>query len=536
MIWSPLLLAAALLIGVAGPAPVAARMRSESAVSGVLPLEVGPDPTSVEYRVSPSFNGRAWPRNSAYEPTVTTHPTDPNTLAVVYQGYESWMHCGFGSVVRISHDGGATWRSTKVGPGLGGGRGQSYHATIAWGPGPTEGSARLYWVNTTVPGCNYKKHSVTMAWSDDEGVTWSKPVINSSTAPWIGGLPAITVDRNPVSPGFGNVFVIYNHALGESGGSGMRVLASTDYGGTWSRGAEVPPAPLSEGCRYTWRISYRGAVGADGILHVVGYQSDLRRWSPTSPFAKGGSANVCRQAFITAAVTVDRVGGTINVGPTVVATEVSRSPQTLAGIFYPGTNALIADPTWAYGLSVDPTSGAIYLAVGDVRTVRSQPPAALVRLGTSLDGGLTWSWQDLPAIRVAGARSTGGGASGSFRPVVTACGDGRVVVGLRTATALTAKELRATRRPPVVIGGYAFVSRDAGATWAPPLVTARASWNARVLGRNHNGIGLADSAACTANGLTVLAYGDGRDGATSGRGWGRTSVLLSVVDPGVSQP
>ncbi len=163
MIWSPLLLAAALLIGVAGPAPVAARMRSESAVSGVLPFEVGADPTSVEYRVSPSFNGRAWPRNSAYEPTVTTHPTDPNTLAVVYQGYESWMHCGSGSVVRISHDGGATWRSTKVGPGLGGGRGQSYHATIAWGPGPTEGSARLYWVNTTVPGCNYKKHSVTMA-------------------------------------------------------------------------------------------------------------------------------------------------------------------------------------------------------------------------------------------------------------------------------------------------------------------------------------------------------------------------------------
>jgi hypothetical protein len=528
--WSATVLATMLLIGAAGPAQ-AGGQRFEAG-----PLEVGSAPTSTEYRVSPSFTGRGWPKNSAYEPTVAAHPTDPNTLAVVYQGSESWMHCRLGSVVRISHDGGATWKSTKRGPGLGGSRGQNFHATIAWGPGPTEGSARLYWVNTTVPGCNYTKHSVTMAWSDDEGTTWSKPVINSRIKPWIGGLPAITVDKNPTSPGFGNVFVIYNHALSANKGSGMGVLASTDFGGSWSISAEVPPAPLPEGCPYTWRISYRGAVSPDGILHVVGYQSDLRYWSPKKPFSKGGSANICRQAFTSSAVAVDRVSDTVSVGPTVIAAEVSRSPQALSGAFYPGTNAIIADPTWSYGLSVDPTSSAIYLAVGDVRTVRSQPPAASVRLGTSLDGGVTWSWQEMPPVRVAGLRSKGGGASGSFRPVVTACGDGRVVLGLRTITALTTKELRATRRPPVVIGGYAYVSSDAGATWSAPLMTAKKSWDARVLGRSNNGVGLSDSAACTASGLTVLAYGDGRDGTTKGPGWGRTSVFLSVVNPGHSNP
>lgn len=532
--WVAIVLATA-LIGALSPSATSARTLYTPNFPELRNLVAVAPPA--EYRVSPNLSGRAFPRNSASEPTVVAHPTDPKKLAVVYQGSETWMRCGLGSVVRISQNGGVTWKSTKRGPGLGGSRGQNFHATIAWGPGPTEGSARLYWVNTTVPGCNYTKHSVTMAWSDDEGATWSKPFISQSTAPWIGGLPTITVDNNPASPGFGNVFVVFNHALAANKGSGMGVLASTDFGSTWSIGTEVPPAPLQEGCPYTWRISYRGAVSPDGMLHVVGYQSDLRNWSPKAPFAKKGSANVCRQAFTTTAISVDRESGTMSVGPTVIAAEVSPSPQALSGSFYPGTNAVIADPTWAYGLSVDPTNGAIYLAVGDVRTVPKQPPAAFVRLGISLDGGLTWSWQEMPPIKVAGIRSKGGGASGSFRPVVTACGDGRVVVGVRTITALTAKELRATtRRPPVVIGGYAFASLDAGATWSAPLVTAKKLWNARVLGRSPNGVGLSDSSACTASGQTVLAYGDGRDGATTGKAWGRTSIYLSVIETGTIQP
>lgn len=532
--WVAIVLAT-VLVGALGPSATAVRALHAPSFMGPRNL-VGIAPPS-EHRVSPNFTGRTFPRNSASEPTVVAHPTDPKKLAVVYQGSETWMRCGLGSVVRISVDGGISWKSTKRGPGLGGGRGQNYHATIAWGPGPTEGSARLYWVNTTVPGCDYTKHSVTMAWSDDEGATWSKPFIYQNIAPWIGGLPAITVDSNRASPGFGSVFVLFNHPLGANKGSGMGVLASTDFGVSWSISAEVPPAPLVDGCPYTWRISYRGAVGPDGILHVVGYQSDLRKWSPKAPFAKKGSANVCRQAFTTAAISVDRESGTMSVGSTVIAAEVSRSPQTVSGSFYPGTDAVIADPTWAYGLSIDPTDGAIYLAVGDVQTRSTQPPAALVRLGKSLDGGLTWNWQEMPSIKVSGIRSKGGGASGSFRPVVTACGEGRVVVGVRTITALTTKELRATtRRPPVMIGGYAFVSLDAGVTWTEPLITAKKMWNTRVLGRSPNGVGLSDSAACTASGQTVLAYGDGRDGATTGKAWGRSSVYLSVIEAEAIHP
>jgi hypothetical protein len=502
-----------------------------------VPRDLGAGAPPVEYRVSPDLKGRAYPRNSTYEPTVVAHPTDPNTLAVVYQGSDETMRCGLGSVIRISHDGGATWKTTKRRPGGSMNRGQNFHATIAWGPGPTEGSARLYWVNTTVPGCDYSSHSVTISWSDNEGTTWSKPFINGSTDPWIGGLPSVTADKNPASPGYGNVFVVFNHLVSAQKGSGMRLLASTDYGRSWSIGAEVPPAPLAKGCSDTWRISYKSGVGPDGILHVVGYQSDLRNWSASRPFAKGGSGNVCRQAFTTTAVLVDKANGTISLGPTVVATEVSRSPQSLSGALYPGTNSVIVDPGWAYGLSIDPISGAIYLAVGDVRPVVSQPSEALVRLGTSLDGGVTWHWQEMPPIDVAGPRSEGRGASGSFRPVVAACGSNHVVVALRAITALTTSELRASSsRPPVAISGFAFISSDGGTTWSKPLVTAKSLWSARVLGRSANGVGLSDSAACTAGGLAVFAYGDGRDGSAVGPLWGRTSIYLAVVDPGFRRP
>ena len=500
-----------------------------------------PDPGAgsppVEFRVSEEGEGREYPRNSAYEPTVAAHPTEPQTLAVVYQGSAPRMRCGLGSVLRISRDGGATWSTAKRMPMTGRNRGENYHATIAWGPSPVAGGARLYWVNTTVPGCDYSQHSITISWSDDYGQTWSVPFVNRSTAPWIGGLPSIAVDRNPESPGYGSVYVVYNHLASLSTGSGVRVLASVDYGRTWSMGAEIPPAAGARACRDTWRISLKSAVAPDGRLYVVGHQTDMRHWDPAQPFARGGSRNVCRQAFTISSVAVDRSASTLVVGTTSVAAEVSRSPQSLSGRFYPGTEAMIVDPTWAYGLSIDAETGEIFLAVGDVRPVGKGAVEAVVRLGRSADGGVRWSWQEMPAVEVAGARSEGRGASGSFRPVVAACGSGRVVVGVRTITATAGERAAASApRTPVVVGGLAFVSTDGGATWSRPLVTARAMWDARILGRSKNGVGLSDSATCLSDGHVVFAYGDGREGAAAGPDWGRTSVYLAVVDAHYRRP
>ena len=86
----------------------------------------------------------AYPRTSAFEPSVATHPTDPDRIAVVYQRFAGGGTCGLDTTLRISHDGGATWRTAPGRPYAGSGRGPNIHAVIAWGPGPRPSSARLY--------------------------------------------------------------------------------------------------------------------------------------------------------------------------------------------------------------------------------------------------------------------------------------------------------------------------------------------------------------------------------------------------------
>ncbi|MFH1474631.1 MAG: hypothetical protein ABIG85_02100, partial [Chloroflexota bacterium] len=113
------------------------------------------------------------------------------------------------------------------------GRGPNFHAVIAWGPGPRRGSDRLYWVDTTVPGCSYTAHAVSIAYSDDEGATWSKLYVERRTPAWVGGFPEVTVDRDPASPNYGAVYVVYNWLASRTAGPGMHVIASGDFGRTW---------------------------------------------------------------------------------------------------------------------------------------------------------------------------------------------------------------------------------------------------------------------------------------------------------------
>ena len=163
---------------------VRTHIRPESAVS--------PTPRSV--------GDRAW------EPVVATHPTDPDRIAVVYEHRGPGAACSINPVIRITRDGGRTWRSTKSSPGSRSSRGMGLHAAIAWGPGPG-GRARLYWTNMTTPGCGDGRFSLATSYSDDEGRTWSKLRVERGTPPWVGGFPEIAVDRDPDSPNYGTVYV-----------------------------------------------------------------------------------------------------------------------------------------------------------------------------------------------------------------------------------------------------------------------------------------------------------------------------------------
>jgi len=441
------------------------------------------------------------------------------------------MHCGIGSVIRISHDGGATWTTSPGQPAARSGRGQNFHATLTWGPGPTLGSARLYWIDTTVPGCAYSQHSVTISWSDDEGATWSAPYVERRTAPWLGGMPQIFTDNNPSSPGYGKVFAIYNYLDPSGHGAAMGVLASSDYGVTWRAAASVPAAPRDNGCDYSWRIGMRGAVGPDGTFYATGFQADLRSWSVAKPFLRGGAGNVCRIGFTVTALNLSESGEELTVGKTNRALDASRSALSLSGgAWQPGTPGVIVDPAWAFGIGVDPTSGALVLAVGDQRaSPRADEGRGAVKVGRSLDGGATWSWQTLPSITLTGDPKDGAGIATSFRPTLAICPNGEMAIGMRV---ITDADRILIRPPSIRVAAFATLSNDHGLTWARPIEVSQARYDPAVLGITQDGPGLHDSSSCRSDGRVAYAYGDARDGAPSGEGRGRMSVYVTVFDPG----
>ena len=484
-----------------------------------------------EFRGSPDLSARSFPGNSAYEPTVAAHPFDPNTIALLYQGHESFMHCGIGSVIRISHDGGATWTTSASQPAGQSGRGQNFHATLTWGPGPTPGSARLYWIDTTVPGCDYSQHSVTIAWSDDEGETWSTPYVERRTAPWLGGMPQIVTDNSPSSPGYGRVFAIYNYLDPGGHGAAIGVLASSDFGATWRAAAPVPAAPRERGCDYSWRIGSRGAVGPDGTLYASSFQADLRNWNTAKPFLRGGAGNVCRIGFTVTALHLNENGDELTVGTTHRAIDASRSALSLSGgAWQPGTPGVIVDPAWAFGIGVDPTSGALLLAVGDQRAnPQVTEGRGVVKVGRSVDGGATWLWQTLPSIRLTGDAQDGAGIATSFRPTIAMCANGGAAIGMRVIT--DADRIR-SGRPTIRVAAFMTLSTDHGVTWTRPFEVSQLRYNPDVLGVTQDGPGLHDAASCLADGRVAYAYGDARDGSPSGEGRGKMSVYLTVVDPG----
>src|SRR6059036_760584 len=117
------------------PRPSTAVVPAEPPSTGAVPAPT-PTPTTppvavgrlgvlFERRVSPlprSVADRGW------EPVVAPHPTDPARIAVVYVHRGPGAACSINPVIRITHDGGRTWRSTPSSPGSHSSRGMGLHA------------------------------------------------------------------------------------------------------------------------------------------------------------------------------------------------------------------------------------------------------------------------------------------------------------------------------------------------------------------------------------------------------------------------
>lgn len=436
-----------------------------------------------ERRISPlptSLAGRAW------EPIVATHPTNPARLAVIYQHRDRSLR----PVVRISHDGGKTWKTAAGRPG--GSTSTDQHAVLAWGPGPNGGS-RLYYANMRwFPG---SIHRLATSYSDNEGTTWSKVVTETRTPGWVGGFPEITVDRNPESPNYGVVYAAYNWLADASKGPGLRLLASADYGKSW-KPLEVPVARTPAGYGDTWRIDYRLRTAPDGAVYVSFWQADLRRWNSHNIFAKGGSANVGRLGFSVARIEFDRSTRTFTRRPTVMAAKLTETSWNMGATPSGANGGVITDPAWQHGLDVDQATGRVYLAVGS---------SGSVRVYRSDDLGKTWTYR---AIRTAA--SIKGRSQVVWKPNLVV-GRGFVMVTMHTLDRVGSG---------ATVGNAYAISYNGGSTWSRPKAVNTTRWRAGNLAKVSNGPGLRERADLTADGNVFFVYGDGRlaSGSKSGRG------------------
>jgi len=432
---------------------------------------------------------------------VATHPTNPDVLAVVYEHRGPGAACRTNPIVRISHDRGRTWRSTRRSPTAGSGRGVGLHAAIAWGPGP-DGGSRLYWTNMTTPGCGDPRFSLSTTYSDDEGDTWSALRVERRTRPWVGGFPEIAVDRDPESPDYSTVYVGYNWLARGAAGPGFGLLASADFGKHWRR-TEIAPASPQRGFREWWRIAYRLRPAPTGGVYASWYQVDLRRWDRTHILWKGGRDNVGRLAVVVAHIDFDAKRKTFDVGPSIVAVTVKETGFTAGGMSAPGTGGNIRpDPMWLHGFDIDRATGRLYLAVAGYGAPTEDRPRGIIRVGYSDDGGRTWSFAVLPdAPHIRGQRQS------SIRPNLVA-GPGYVLV-----TYHTLDDVGSVAR----VGAAAAVSFDGGATWRMTSVSTK-RWRAGDLGGVFNGVGLRERAERLADGDVFWAYGDGRHARGSAAG------------------
>jgi hypothetical protein len=459
----------------AGPAYAAPHITETPSAAGAPLVAAQSGSWSVlgEYRVSRRPTSLT---NRSREPIVTANPFDASRLAVVFAaGPGEKSH----PVIRISHDGGKTWRTAAGRP-----RGGGSHPMVAWGPGPKQGRARLYYTAMVGSPDNYH---FAVSYSDNEGRTWHLGFIANHTRGWFGGMEDMVVDTNPSSPNYGTLYLAYNWPKDPARGDGLRVIASGDYGHTFGE-TEVPKLRGPAGYGDAWRIGYKLATAPDGSAYVAGYQLDMRVWQFSHPFRKGGYSNIGRIAFGVARLSFDRRARRLTHGPNVLATTLPRTAWNLGWTpALHGVNVGLAEPCWATGLVVD-SGGRIYYAVaGDGR----------IRILTSDDHGRTWQRRYLPQAPPAAGRT-----QRSMRPDLVA-GDGFVAVLFHTVDASGGSR---------TAGNAVAVSFDRGATWVGPSAVNRRRWAVKPIIAVYNGPGMRDRGALLADGRTVyFAYGDGRD-------------------------
>lgn len=369
----------------------------------------------------PASNASAvFPTNKQNEPTIAVNPLNPKLLIAGSNDEQRQPPCGPGVVrgqgapasdcsfypgigtdgVYTSTDGGTTWTNRGLLDDQASWKDQGIipdgDPVIAYGPKPDgaggfsyTGGARAYYASLATVTTKKGLEFIVVSTSDDNGVTWSAPVIGTTktSSADFNDKNWITVDRNPASPFFGRVYLTWTEfrSATAKGNGNEPIMVSVSTDGGQSFGLPTQLSPASNNGTLNGRQGSQGTVGPDGSVYVAFEQGRNqvvvisrdggKRW--TRPAVIGPvtdiddpipGANFRTDSFPSIAAD-PRTGSTLVYAAWVTRTAdggrviVSRSPDR--GVTW-GPPVQVSEPGEGYaffqGLDVAPNTGRVDLA------------------------------------------------------------------------------------------------------------------------------------------------------------------------------
>jgi hypothetical protein len=401
-----------------------------------------------------------FPTNKQNEPTIAVNPLDPQLLIAGSNDEQEQPPCGPGPVrgpsvpasdcsffpgvgtdgVYTSSDGGQTWTNQGLiddqASWQTAGVVSDGDPVITYGPKPDGNGfsylhgARAYYASLATVGGAKGFEYVIVSYSDDNGATWSAPVVgmSKSARAVFNDKNWVTVDGNPASPWFGRLYLTWTQFRSNTvtgfGNEPVMVSVSPDGGVTF--GAPKQLSPAGNNGTGNGRQGSSSSVGPDGTVYVAFEQGSAQVVTTSGDGGKSWS----RPAAIGAVVDIaDPIPG---------ANFRTDSFPTIAADPRPGSRTVYA--SWATRTAA---GGRIVVA-------------------TSNDRARTWS----APVTVSGAEGYA-----FFQGLAVAPTTGRVDVAYQ---ALVATDPTRFGTGNAAIDAYA-VSKPAGGSWSAPVKLSTAS-------------------------------------------------------------